>query len=405
MNVPFGERGGRLRGGLDLVAGRYPRFVFGGSVGTLLPVFHFHDERRDDLESKLQYLAENDYRTVVADGIASFLRGGTLPDRAVALCFDDAWASVWTTAGPLLKAYGFQAILYAIPGRTDDADACRPRESAAGGSPFATWPELRALSSEGSFDIQSHTYSHAMIGATSTVTDFVQPGYHTSSFLARPLRDEPRPSASSPSAAAAPTAAAAAVDAAGSDADREMPTRIQTRAPFPRPAFTTPADLGAPLYHTRSRRSEAPRVWHAPAGRDACLQLVRQEGGAAFFTRADWRATLERALASAGGRSVTETAAEHQASIEHELDAARVELNGRLATDAVNHVCLPWGISGRQTEAALGRLGFATAVANRMPGMFAVRPGDHPFWLKRLPNRYIYRLPGAGRRWWFLAAR
>jgi hypothetical protein len=373
MNVPFGERGGRLRGGLDLVAGRYPRFVFGGSVGALLPIFHFHDEQRDDLERKLHYLAGNRYRTVVADDIASFIRGGPLPDRAVALCFDDAWASVWTTAGVLLKQYGFQAILYAIPGRTDDADRCRPRETMSSGSPFATWPELRALAAEGSFDIQSHTFSHAMISAAATPTDFVRPGYETSSYLGRPLVDEPK------------------------DGNPPHPVR--------RPTFITPADLGAPLYPTRSRMSEAPRVWHAPAIREACLRLVASEGGAAFFARSDWRAQLERVVVRTGGTSVTETDGEQQTSIERELDEARSELNDRLGTRSVNHVCLPWGISGRHTETALARLGFSTAVANRMPGMFAVRRGDHPFWLKRLPNRYIYRLPGQGRRWWFLPSR
>lgn len=376
MNVPFGERGGRLRGGLDLVAGRYPRFVFGGSVGALLPVFHFHDEQHDDLERKLRYLAENRYRTVVADDIASFVRGGPLPDRAVALCFDDAWASVWTIAGPLLTRHGFRAILYAIPGRTDDASACRPRVNAAiDGSPFATWPELRALDGEGSFDIQSHTFSHAMISAAPTPVGFVQPGYDTSSYLGRPLADEPR------------------------DEGTTQPARR------PRPRFITPADLGAPLYPTRSRMSDAPRVWHPPAIRDACTRLVASEGGAAFFEKPDWRERLQRVADGTNGQSTTERETEQQTSIERELDDARAELTERLATRSVNHVCLPWGISGRRTEAALTKLGFATAVANRMPGMFAVRRGDHPLWLKRLPNRYIYRLPGEGRRWWFLPAR
>jgi hypothetical protein len=374
MYVPFGERGGRLRGGLDLVAGRYPRFVFGGSVGALLPVFHFHDEQRDDLERKLRYLAETRYRTVAADDIAAFLRGGPLPERAVALCFDDAWASVWTTAGVLLKQYGFQAILYAIPGRTEDAPACRPRGEAPSGSPFATWPELRAIASEGSFDIQSHTFSHAMISVASTPVDFVRPGYETSSYLGRPLVESPETRA---------------------DAG---PTRRG------RPEFLTPADLGAPIYPTRSRMSEAPRVWHSPAVRQSCTALVAAEGGAPFFARHDWRARLE-ALAASDRTATAETGSEQQARIERELDDGRAELNERLATGGVNHVCLPWGISGRQTETALGRLGFATAIANRMPGMFAVQRGDHPFWLKRLPNRYIYRLPGTGRRWWFLPAR
>ena len=379
MSVPFGERGGRLRGGVDLVAGRYPRFVFGGRVGRLLPAFHFHDEQQDDFEQKLQYLATNRYRTVNADDIAAFINGRSLPERAVALCFDDAWTSVWTMAGVLLKQYGFQAILYAIPGRTVDADQCRPREATSTtGSPLVTWPELKALGDDGSFDIQSHTYSHAMVGTASTPTDFVQPGYDRSSYLGRPVVDEDR--------SATTTAPASRT----------------------RPVFTTPFDLGAPLYPTRSRMSEAPRVWHPPAVRDACMRLVQSEGGAAFFARSDWRSRLMSAASAAGVAGATshvETEVEQQRAIEEEIAAARAELNARLRTQTVNHVCLPWGVSSRQTEAALGRLGILTAIANRMPGVFAVRPGDHRYWLKRLPNKYIYRLPGEGRRWWFTSTR
>jgi hypothetical protein len=29
-----------------------------------------------------------------------------------------------------------------------------------------------------------------------------------------------------------------------------------------------------------------------------------------------------------------------------------------------------------------------------------VRRGDDPLWLKRLPNKYIFRLPAQGRRTW-----
>src|SRR5437868_3198447 len=140
MSVPFAEQGGRLRGVLDVVSGRFPRFVFGGSVGPLLPVFHFHDERAVDLEPKLRYLAENGYRTVICDDIAAHLSSARrLPQRSVALCFDDAWTSVWTVAVPLLQKYNCRAIVYAIPGRTADAAACRPQapvdaRSAAAGS-------------------------------------------------------------------------------------------------------------------------------------------------------------------------------------------------------------------------------------------------------------------------------
>ena len=184
MSVPFAEQGGRLRGVLDVVSGRFPRFIFGGRVGHLLPVFHFHDEAADDLEPKLRYLAENRYRTVTCDDIAAYVAGShTLPERSVAICFDDAWTSVWSVAAPLLQTYGLQAIVYAIPGRTTDAGDCRPQGVRAVTEPrFVTWPELRALRDRGLADVQSHTFSHAMIAVSETPVDFIAPGYEQSSY-------------------------------------------------------------------------------------------------------------------------------------------------------------------------------------------------------------------------------
>src|SRR5260370_38533115 len=40
-HVPFGERGGRVRGALDFLAGRYPAFLLGGGIGPPLPLVPF----------------------------------------------------------------------------------------------------------------------------------------------------------------------------------------------------------------------------------------------------------------------------------------------------------------------------------------------------------------------------
>src|SRR5260221_10950135 len=117
---------------------------------------------------------------------------------------------------------------------------------------------------------------------------------------------------------------------------------------------------------------------------EACVSLVKEEGGGSFFSRSNWRARLDSLAAPAARRTTIETAAEQQTAIDEELDRAREELNARLRGNHVQHVCLPWGVSGEKTASALGRLGFRTAFANRFPGQFAVRPGDQPFWLKRL---------------------
>jgi peptidoglycan/xylan/chitin deacetylase (PgdA/CDA1 family) len=348
--VPFNERGGTLRGALDLVCGRFPRFVFGGRVsGDILPVFHFHDHTRDELEPKLRYLAENGYRTVTCDEIADFAAGhSSHGGRRVAICFDDAWASVWDVAAPLLQSLGQTAIVFAIPGRIGQPD-----------SPFVTWEQLRTLYGSGVADVQCHTFSHSRVFCGRELTGFVTPAYASVPFLNRP----------------------------------------QLSAP-PRLRFLTVGDLGAPLYPARSRMSDGARMTGGEEAHARCVELVAREGREAFFTRPDWRSRLEAIAREAC--LTPESDSEQERAIEDELASGRDVLNQSLRTTGVRHICLPWGVSGRRTARALKRLGFRTAFANRIPGVHAVRAGDDPLWLKRLPNKYIFALPGRGRRTWLL---
>jgi hypothetical protein len=376
--VPFDERGGVLRGCLDLVSGRFPRFVFGGRLdpAKTLPVFHFHDVTPDDLEPKLRFLAENGYKTLNADELAAYVRKERRFDGPrVVLCFDDAWTSLWTVAGPLLKRHGLTGITYAIPARIADASGCRrtiddrgwspgggDAGSLSGGSVFSTWPELRSLQRAGNIDVQCHTESHAMVFCSGEIDDFVTPDYKDIPLLNRPLL-----------------------------------------ATTPERRFLSPDELGAPLYAARSRMSDGRRVAVSLDVHARSVEYVAREGGADFFSRSDWRERLRRIAGPEGtdANGAVETESAQRRAIEDELDRGRSILNERLQITTVNHICLPWGVSGRQTAAALTRLGYSTAFANRLRGLHAVKPGDDPHWLKRLPNRYILHLPGRGRRTWF----
>ncbi|HEX4348452.1 MAG TPA: polysaccharide deacetylase family protein [Vicinamibacterales bacterium] len=363
MSVPFGERGGALRGLMDAVCGRLPVFTIGGAVPSrMLPVFHFHDETAADLEPKFRYLAENGYQTVTADQIAAHARGeSALTNRHVALCFDDAWASLWTIATPLLETYELTAITYAIPARTEEAAGCRPHASAHEGPPLVTWPELHALHASGIVDVQCHTESHSMVFCSSHVTGFVTPEYRAVPMLNRPQL-----------------------------------------SPEPALRFLQPEELGAPLYTARSRMSDGKRVDVAAGVRHECVDLVARDGGADFFERLDWQDRLGEVVARSNGHAVAhiESESDQERAIEDELDRGRAVLNDRLRTTSVRHICLPWGVSSALTHAALKRTGYESAFANRMEGAFAVMPGDDPYWLKRLPNKYIQHLPGRGRHTW-----
>lgn len=343
--APFAERGGRVRGALDLIAGHYPAFVFGGAVGRCLPVFHFHEETAAVLEPAFQYLVENRYTTVVSDDVAAFVRDGrTLPDRAVMLAFDDAWASLWLVVGPLLRRYGLRAVSYAIPARLRDGERLRPTieegpvDAAAADRaeyPFVTWQELRALSDEGLVDVQSHTWSHSQIYVDSTVRAQV----------------------------AADTTWASPLDV----------PRLNVEDP---PRFLSTDALGAPLLPARSRMADGRR-----------------------FLPADETTLLSPATPGTRLAGRFESEDEQRAAIERELAQAREVLTARMGRPAV-HICLPWGVSGRVTRQALERVGLRSAFANRWRGQFAVRPADDPFVLKRLNSKLLYSLPGSGRRTW-----
>ena len=366
--VPFAERGGAVRGLLDLATGCYPAFLFGGPVGAL-PVFHFHDVTRAWLEPRLQYLVENGYLTVTCDEIARLVIDGVDPGpRRVALTFDDAWASAWTVAMPLLRQMNLRAILFAIPARIGQAAAARPTAfdtpgaDAGDAAPpaFVTWPELRAMHESGVFDVQSHTRSHAKMFCDPAVTGFVQPG------------------------------------SAGDPLDQPLASSNGTVH------FVEPDALGTPLYLRRSRMSDARRFLPDDATAERCRTLVARGGGAAFFDRPGWRAELER-LAQGNGRF--ETDEEREAAIREEIHAGRALLNDGLGATTVRHVALPWGIAGEVTRRALRDSAYLTAFAERPLRRRGVRAGDDRYELMRLNGKFLTCLPGRGRQWFFTTVR
>jgi peptidoglycan/xylan/chitin deacetylase (PgdA/CDA1 family) len=358
--VPFAERGGTLRGLLDLATGRYPLFLFGGPMGRLLPVFHLHEVTAASFEPQLRFLADRGYRTVTSDAIARFVRDGRHPGAGtVALCFDDARASLWTVAAPLLRRYQFQAITYAIPGRIEPADAPRPTldtdpvvaDHATPGSPFVTWPELEALHASGTIDVQSHTYAHASMFCDAAIVGFVAPAYAARDPLDRPV-----------------------ISVAGE------------------PVFLEPGSLGAPLFLQRSRMSDARRFIPRPDLTERCQSLAAVRGGPAFFERPDWTTELTRAAGPAGG--TWESDEDRQRAIADELDRSRAVLADRLRGSSIRHLCFPWGVGGAIAREAARRVGYETAFSERLFGFRAVRRGDDPYRLMRLNGKFITRLPG-----------
>lgn len=141
-----------------------------------LLVLSYHDIRDDvagredpdryatdsqNFAAHLEWLDAHGFQPVSLSQVVEAARGGrALPDRPVLLTFDDGLRSVYTRAFPLLRAYGFPALVAVV---TDWIDLPAGRQVDYGPRPFGpddflTWAQLREMRESGLVEIASHTH-------------------------------------------------------------------------------------------------------------------------------------------------------------------------------------------------------------------------------------------------------
>ncbi len=76
---------------------------------------------KEDFEQQLQWLKNEGYQSVSPDQlIAWFYDGAPLPEKSVMLTFDDGYMSNYIYAYPLLKQYGFSAVIFSVTGKISE---------------------------------------------------------------------------------------------------------------------------------------------------------------------------------------------------------------------------------------------------------------------------------------------
>lgn len=106
--------------------------------------------RLDQLDAHIAELKAGSYTVLPLPAVVDALKSGTrLPDKAVALTVDDAWASVWQHAWPRLKAAGLPFTIFVV---TDETDR--------GGPEYMSWEQLRQLAASGLVTIASQGAGH-----------------------------------------------------------------------------------------------------------------------------------------------------------------------------------------------------------------------------------------------------
>ncbi|MEH0834588.1 poly-beta-1,6-N-acetyl-D-glucosamine N-deacetylase PgaB [Pectobacterium cacticida] len=117
--------------------------------------------RTSALNEHFVWLREHGYHPVSVDDILAAGAGGKpLPDRAVLLTFDDGYSSFYHRVYPLLKAYGWPAVLAPV-GRWLDTPENQPVDFSGVQIPrnhFLTWQQVREMSQSGLIEVGAHTY-------------------------------------------------------------------------------------------------------------------------------------------------------------------------------------------------------------------------------------------------------
>lgn len=111
-------------------------------------------------EAQLEYLTTHGFTTLTASAIAAALASGApLPERAIALTFDDGFADFHERALPLLHQYGCTATLFVTTGWIADAG-----RRAAGHRPgrMLAWSQIAEAAANG-IEIGAHSHAHPQL--------------------------------------------------------------------------------------------------------------------------------------------------------------------------------------------------------------------------------------------------
>lgn len=109
---------------------------------------------------QMKSLYENGHKVISLQEVAAAVTDNrSLPEKAVALTFDDGFENFYTTAFPVLDEYGFKATVFLV------TDFCGKYNDWAGNPPelprskLLSWQEVKELSNNG-IEFGGHTRTH-----------------------------------------------------------------------------------------------------------------------------------------------------------------------------------------------------------------------------------------------------
>ena len=184
VHVKWRDRSREENAHQAVVTERLPILMYHRVAPTGLPETSRYRVTPELFEEQLRYLRNAGYYSInLEDWRTAMEKKSPLPGRAVVITFDDGYVDFQRYAWPLLKRYGFSAIVFIVAGlvgRTNIWDSAYKEEI-----PLLDWKDIRQLQDEG-VTFGSHSVSHPFLTAISA-EGIVREGVRSRVILGREL--------------------------------------------------------------------------------------------------------------------------------------------------------------------------------------------------------------------------
>lgn len=140
-----------------------------------LPILMYHSLQKDskmqgtyvispdDFERDMKYLKDKGYTSVTFQQLLEFVEKGTpLPEKPIMITFDDGYYNNILYGSPILKKYGFTAVISPIVSCTQEYSNMEKISPVYG---CAGWEELKTALEDKTFTVENHSYNlHSLKG-------------------------------------------------------------------------------------------------------------------------------------------------------------------------------------------------------------------------------------------------
>jgi hypothetical protein len=354
----------------------YPNFVYSKNDNLNLdgvPVFVYHTIEPVLFESQLQFLNENGYKTLsIQEFYEIIVDSKTFENKKIVLLtIDDARSSVWRYAYPLLKKYQMHATVFIIPGLTEEGQHNRKNlqdlwnteckledihNEDSNDNTLCRWQEIKEMYESGFVNFESHTLFHRETFKNLKIIDYLTP----SSFM--PYNFEGAPYYSS--------------DNVGK-------------------TISASDYIGLPLFESAPLMLAGSKLNIAPEFITKCKEIYHDGSK----NNNDWKGVIKNIVNEQSSRKKYFSIESHSKhDVLQDLNIAREIIQTKLDNSAGNHLCLPWTKGNEETLKICKELGIKSCFWGILENKKINKPGDDPYFITRLKNDFIYRLPGKNRK-------